>query len=352
MSASSAPRHPSSSRRQPGSSSHPSGSRSSRIVGPWYGYEEPAKLCSRFLTHLFACPDLPPLSTAVPPAPTPPLANFIAYALYRTKLHASVTFGALYLLQRLKARFPAARGSSGHRLFISAYMIASKMICDDTYSNKSWSIVGQGMFALREINQMEREMCSFLEWELNIEHDALKEFEQKVRRDFTGLGPYPSYVHPSPVPAPMPSTTPYNAQTGNTAHAPSFSARSQQPPSRSPPKRIPPPTPLRARLPPSLSSRNPGTPSTPDLCRSTTTSPASSASPSTPQGYADYSIQVVSTGQLGTPVNHTSASPVNVAIQFTSNGPPLASIYAPQQRVLHRPRETGNFIARANPCVW
>ncbi|KAI9452195.1 hypothetical protein BJY52DRAFT_1109202, partial [Lactarius psammicola] len=31
---------------------------------------------------------------------------------------------------------------------ISAFMLASKIICDDTYSNKSWYIVGQGMFAL------------------------------------------------------------------------------------------------------------------------------------------------------------------------------------------------------------
>ena len=43
-------------------------------------------------------------------------------------------------------------------------MIASKVICDDTYSNKLRSIVGQGMFALQEINQMEHEMCSYLEW--------------------------------------------------------------------------------------------------------------------------------------------------------------------------------------------
>jgi hypothetical protein len=40
-------------------------------------------------------------------------------------------------------------------------MLASKIICYDTYSNKSWCIVGQGMFALREINQREREMCSY-----------------------------------------------------------------------------------------------------------------------------------------------------------------------------------------------
>jgi hypothetical protein len=48
-------------------------------------------------------------------------------------------------------------------------MIASKVICDDTYSNKSWSIVGQGMFQLREVNQMEREMYQYLDWELNVE---------------------------------------------------------------------------------------------------------------------------------------------------------------------------------------
>ncbi|KAF8263567.1 hypothetical protein EI94DRAFT_1875857 [Lactarius quietus] len=47
---------------------------------------------------------------------------------------------------------PCCGGYSGHQLFISAFMLASKIICDDTYSNKSWCIVGQGLFALREIN--------------------------------------------------------------------------------------------------------------------------------------------------------------------------------------------------------
>jgi hypothetical protein len=62
-------------------------------------------------------------------------------------------YAAHVLLQRLKARFPTMRGSSGHHLFI----FVSKVICDDTYSNKLWSIVAQGMFTLREINQMECE---------------------------------------------------------------------------------------------------------------------------------------------------------------------------------------------------
>ena len=82
---------------------------------------------------------------------------------------------SLFLLQRLKARVPATKGSLGHRLFISAFMLASKIICDDTYSNKSWCIVAQGMFALREINHVECKMCSYLEWQLNVDEYVLQD---------------------------------------------------------------------------------------------------------------------------------------------------------------------------------
>ena len=57
-------------------------------------------------------------------------------------------FAALSILLRRRLCFPAARDSSSHRLFITAFMLASKTIRD------------QGMFALREINHEEREMCS------------------------------------------------------------------------------------------------------------------------------------------------------------------------------------------------
>ncbi|KAI0037559.1 hypothetical protein FA95DRAFT_1462545, partial [Auriscalpium vulgare] len=154
------------------------------------------KLCPRFDVHLFTSPDLPSLPAPPHRRPQPPTGHSIAYALHRTRLHASVTFAALYLLQRLKGRFTAAMGFSGHRLFISAFMIASKIICDDTYSNKSWCMVGQGMFALREINQMEREMCSYPEWQLNADPTTLHDFEIQVRRDFAGPGPYPSHLPP------------------------------------------------------------------------------------------------------------------------------------------------------------
>ena len=66
------------------------------------------------------------------------LLYFIAYALHRTKLHPSVVFVSLVLLQRLKARFPTAQGSPGHRLFVLAFMLAHKVICDNAYWRRQW----------------------------------------------------------------------------------------------------------------------------------------------------------------------------------------------------------------------
>ncbi|KAJ7163425.1 hypothetical protein C8R43DRAFT_1171322 [Mycena crocata] len=157
----------------------------------FYGYEYIALLSARFITHLFTCPPFPPKVNHW----RANLPYFIAYALHRTKLHQTVTYGALVLLQRLKARFPTAKCSSGHRLFISAFMVASKIICDDSYSNKSWSLVAQGMFTLSQINQMEREMCNYLDWELTVDNPILGKFEAMVQRDFppNSRGPYPTY---------------------------------------------------------------------------------------------------------------------------------------------------------------
>ncbi|KAF8891780.1 hypothetical protein BD779DRAFT_1610504 [Infundibulicybe gibba] len=197
----------------------------------FYGNEPLARLCTRFISHLFTCPENPPVPTTNGQAKLP---LFIAYALHRTKLHASVTFASLILLQRLKARFPTARGSSGHRLFISAFMIASKVMCDDTYSNKSWSIVAQGMFALREINQMEREMCNYLDWELSVDSGTLEDFERALRKDFATNGPYPNYpvqmVSKRAVKAALStSATPIPEPSSTTSPIPSFGQRHPTP---------------------------------------------------------------------------------------------------------------------------
>lgn len=287
------------------------------------------------------------MSAATPPTPTPPLANFIAYAVYRTRVDSPVIFATLYLLHRLKARFPAARGSSGHRLFISAVMIASKVICDDTYSNKSWVIVGSGMFALRDLNQMEREMLSYLEWDINIQPEALKEFENKVRHDFKGLGPYPEYLFPRPSSSPMPSTTPYAVRHGQPLPAPAFTAPHQQPPSITSDSPLPPPVSVHAGAPlprwPHASASTPGMIESPEFSMSTSISPASSKpSPTTPYDNEYNAVRIAGHGRLGMPVS--------------SNGPPptaAVQAYAPASsaKISSKP-SPGHIYVRQNPCLW
>jgi hypothetical protein len=161
---------------------------------PYHGQELSAKLCARSVSHLSTCPDMPPPPALPSTTQTLRLDHFIAYALHRTQLHSSMTFATLYLLQRLKARLPAAKGSSGHRLFISAFMLSSKIICDDTYSNKLWCIVSRGMFTLQEINKMEQEMCSYLDWQFNVDLTTLHDFQARVQLDFADPGLYPLMV--------------------------------------------------------------------------------------------------------------------------------------------------------------
>jgi len=65
-------------------------------------------------------------------------------------------------------------------------------------------IIAQGMFQLRKIvNQMEREVCQYLEWGLNIDPAMLKKFEDMVRKDFPPHHPLPYRFPPPPVASPV-----------------------------------------------------------------------------------------------------------------------------------------------------
>lgn len=52
------------------------------------------------------------------------------------------------------------------------------------------------MFDLREVNQMEREMCGYLEWQLNVPSEEYMAFVSKVQREFgsTRVGEVESHV--------------------------------------------------------------------------------------------------------------------------------------------------------------
>ncbi|KAL4067269.1 hypothetical protein V8B97DRAFT_2025114 [Scleroderma yunnanense] len=114
----------------------------------FYNHKHISHLGVKFIIHSFTCPELPPSSSGS----TVKVPYFIAYTLHQTKIHPSITFAALVLLQHLKAQFSTEWGSSA---------------------------------------MMEREMCQYLEWELNVDPVTWKEFKGMVWKDFVPPTPPP-----------------------------------------------------------------------------------------------------------------------------------------------------------------
>ncbi|TBU31150.1 hypothetical protein BD311DRAFT_804924 [Dichomitus squalens] len=219
--------------RQAPGSSHPHATKLQHRVAPalpveqppYYGQEELARLSTNFLRGLFACPDLHEPSQAEPAIPFQSLKHFIAYVLYRTRFDSAVVFSTLYLLYRLKERYPACTGTSGLRLFLPALVVTAKMMLDDTYSNKSFALLSQGMFPVREVNHMERKLLSEMDMEVNPPTTELFHvFKAHVRERYSNhpkpwekihfptrnLSTASGYTHSAyPYPAPSHSTYPY-----------------------------------------------------------------------------------------------------------------------------------------------
>lgn len=123
--------------------------------------------CANLIIQMFDCPINKSMVS---------LSDFIHYALYRTRLHVSVAISALVLLQRLKSRYPNAKGSSGHRLWLAAIMISNKMFNDDSFTNQSWFIASQQIFTQREVNAVERELFGYLSCEVRVTINELISF--------------------------------------------------------------------------------------------------------------------------------------------------------------------------------
>jgi hypothetical protein len=154
-------------------------------------------------------------------------------------------------------------------------------MCDDTYSNKSWCIVAQGMFTLREVNQMEREMCNYLDWELTVDDPILTNFELAVKSDFRETRPtYPNYpttfVSKRAARAEAStSNTPFDEKSNTTSPVPGFATRQNSASS----------TKTALSTPSTASwSTDSTTPDTPSPSFSNSASPTSSGSPATPVG--------------------------------------------------------------------
>ncbi|KAH9928944.1 uncharacterized protein B0H18DRAFT_874492, partial [Fomitopsis serialis] len=149
--------------------------------------------------------------------------HYIYRLLLQSKLHECVTFVALMLLHRAhltgklkRPDDPRPPPAVGHKIFLAAFIVASKIICERSYKNSvfvKWMTSERLSKALwiteTDLLQLERVFCAALGWSLHVDNKILATFTRNVKSHYAGEGPYPVYaagISSSKMPAPVSSS--------------------------------------------------------------------------------------------------------------------------------------------------
>ncbi|KAK1836720.1 hypothetical protein QBC39DRAFT_337086 [Podospora conica] len=113
----------------------------------------------------------------------PNLEDFITQLVVSSNVQVPTLMSTLVYLRRLKARLaPLAKGlrCTTHRIFLAALILAAKYLNDSSPKNKHWanySVISTSTcsfgFSRTEVNLMEKQLLSLLDWELGITEDDL-----------------------------------------------------------------------------------------------------------------------------------------------------------------------------------
>ncbi|KAL1901158.1 PHO85 cyclin-1 [Ceratocystis pirilliformis] len=132
-------------------------------------------------------PSAKPTATAMVVGPQdgalPSLEAFITKLVVSSKVHVPTLMSSLVYLNRLRSKLqPMARGlrCTAHRVFLAALILTAKYLNDSSPRNKYWAnysnMCGENFdFGLsrKEVNLMENQLLSLLEWDLRISPEDL-----------------------------------------------------------------------------------------------------------------------------------------------------------------------------------
>jgi hypothetical protein len=147
---------------------------------------------SRLIQHLFQCTETPSDRMECPQLD---LDRFILHVIHSSGLPPDTVYLALFFLQRLKHRgYLLGQEETGHHLFLTAFMLATKCVHDRPIFNRSWEKLRIIPWSLQKINRMERDMCAHLGWDMDIDPELLLCFSESIAIDFS---PYSTSLYPT-----------------------------------------------------------------------------------------------------------------------------------------------------------
>ncbi|CAL9737734.1 PHO85 cyclin-2 [Monosporozyma servazzii] len=99
----------------------------------------------------------------------PSLVDFIATLVTNSRVGTSILMSTSVYLNRLQRILPeniVGMETTRHRLFLGCLIIAAKTLNDNSPMNKHWCKHSNGLLSNKEINTVERELLSYLQWDV------------------------------------------------------------------------------------------------------------------------------------------------------------------------------------------
>ncbi|KAK2944759.1 hypothetical protein BLNAU_20292 [Blattamonas nauphoetae] len=132
------------------------------------------------------------------------------YHIYKiSKISPSGIIQTCILLEKIHLAYPSLHFSNMNirRLFLVGAMVISKVYEDITYRNKDWAVISSGSFVLEQINQMEVELLSLLDFYICITPEEYSTFVTYL---------YTEYQSKMPMSVPPSAFLPKNVSRHNT----------------------------------------------------------------------------------------------------------------------------------------